>query len=481
MGEAPDWLREAWASGSTVGKASTPASPAADAQTLLSRAPSYAGPRPGAPVGPHWGLATQAAQKHGLDPSLLAAVWDFESSGNPGAINRSSGATGLGQVMPREAGPMFRDRPTRQELLDPATNAEWSARILKSGLDRYGSEDKALAAYLGAIDARGNITGAVDAKGTGGNQYIRTVRERQQRYAAAAGPPAVGPGAVPSAAPPALGGHAGAPDWLREAWSAGSTVGRGIAGGASTAPAAGPSARRVPSTTARPPATGPSEPGAAPGSSRAGSSWPRPSCGKPYIWGSAGGRSNFSLDAPGYDCSGFTSYVYKNAFGVNLPAFTGSAYPATKAVAPQEAQPGDLVFWNMGTPDPRRQHVAIYIGDGKVIQSGGQGDGVNIAPVGQMPGAEFRRSPAAYANYSAAPDPARVSTGSPDRPGAVWLQGTVARTPAAAAPAAVPDWLKDAWAAGSRSRKVDDEHGHPRRRGPSAGHRGGARAGGGAA
>jgi len=150
----------------------------------------------GRPVDPHLDLVRSTAAKHGLNPALLAGIWDFESSGNPSAVNKSSGATGLGQVMPRERG--FPDRPTQQQLLDPATNAEWSARILKSGLDRYGSEDKALAAYLGAIDARGNITGAVDANGTGGNTYIRTVRERMQRYGDLAGGATVAP---PAAAP----------------------------------------------------------------------------------------------------------------------------------------------------------------------------------------------------------------------------------------------------------------------------------------
>ena len=136
------------------------------------------------------------AGRYRLDPSLLSGVVDYESGWNPGAVNRSSGATGLGQVMPREAG--FPDRPSRQELLDPATNLDWSARILRSGLDRYGSEDKALAAYLGAIDARGNITGAVDANGTGGNRYIREVRARQARYPGLA--PDVPGGAEPWAA-----------------------------------------------------------------------------------------------------------------------------------------------------------------------------------------------------------------------------------------------------------------------------------------
>src|SRR5215213_11745111 len=118
----------------------------------------------------YWTKIKAAAERHGLDPTLLLGVVDFESGGDPSIRNKSSGATGLGQVMPREAGASFRDRPTAEALKDPDTNLEWAARILKSGLDRYGTEDKALAAYLGSIDARGNITGAVDANGTGGNQ-----------------------------------------------------------------------------------------------------------------------------------------------------------------------------------------------------------------------------------------------------------------------------------------------------------------------
>lgn len=364
--------------------------------------PAAAPSRGSGPASAYWSLAQDVAGRHGLDPSLLAGVWDFESSGNPGAINRSSGATGLGQVMPRERG--FPDRPTQQQLLDPATNAEWSARILKSGLDRYGSEDKALAAYLGAIDARGNITGAVDANGTGGNQYIRTVRERQQKYGPAVTARLTGAAAEVRAAP-----RAGeAPAW----WSAVSDQ----------------VASSQPARASGSPVTADPAQQAKPGDTPDWLQLAQTQLGKPYIWGSAGGRTNFSLNAPGYDCSGFVAQVYKNAFGVDIPAFTGSAYPSTKAVNAQEAQPGDLVFWNMNTPDPRRQHVALYIGGGKVIQSGGAGDGVNIAPVTQMPGAEFRRSPAAYAQYgggSGAPGRQLPAT-APEQPQTLTLQGTAA-------------------------------------------------------
>jgi cell wall-associated NlpC family hydrolase len=115
---------------------------------------------------------------------------------------------------------------------------------------------------------------------------------------------------------------------------------------------------------------------------------------KPYIWGSAGGRSDFSTDAAGFDCSGFVSYVMKTGFGVDLPAYTGSAYTQTRALGPNEQpRPGDVVFYNMNTPDPHQQHIALYIGDGQIIQAGGTARNVNVAKANQSVGSapEYRR------------------------------------------------------------------------------------------
>ena len=88
------------------------------AAAARSSAPDVA-PNQGQPVAGvagQYALIKDAAGKYGLDPTLLAGIVDAESSGNAAAINRASGATGLGQVMPRERG--FADRPTQQELRD---------------------------------------------------------------------------------------------------------------------------------------------------------------------------------------------------------------------------------------------------------------------------------------------------------------------------------------------------------------------------
>jgi len=123
--------------------------------------------------------------------------------------------------------------------------------------------------------------------------------------------------------------------------------------------------------------------------------------GKPYIWGSgsgAGGRGTGDIDPAtgiprGFDCSGFVSYIYENALGIKLPAQTASAYDATRPISATEARPGDVVLYNMGDPDPHVQHIAIYLGDGKIIQSGGGVQrNVNIGDLGGPGSFEFRRA-----------------------------------------------------------------------------------------
>lgn len=73
----------------------------------------------------------------------------------------------------------------------------------------------------------------------------------------------------------------------------------------------------------------------------------------------------------GFDCSGFTSFVF-NALGAEIPRTSASQYLVGQAVAKQDLQPGDLVFFN--TNGRGVSHVGIYIGNNTFAHSAsGQG------------------------------------------------------------------------------------------------------------
>jgi cell wall-associated NlpC family hydrolase len=64
----------------------------------------------------------------------------------------------------------------------------------------------------------------------------------------------------------------------------------------------------------------------------------------------------------GFDCSGFTSFVFKT-FKISLPRTSGEQSKVGKKVAKDDLQAGDLVFFN--TNGRGVSHVGIYVGDGK--------------------------------------------------------------------------------------------------------------------
>lgn len=102
--------------------------------------------------------------------------------------------------------------------------------------------------------------------------------------------------------------------------------------------------------------------------------------GTPYVWG--GGDANGPTvgvnggSMSGFDCSGLVLYAFAGV-GISLPHYTGYQYQRGTPVAPSEAQRGDLLFWGPGGS----QHVAIYLGDGMMIEAPQAGQNVQIAPV----------------------------------------------------------------------------------------------------
>ncbi|MEK4029589.1 NlpC/P60 family protein [Pseudobacillus sp. FSL P4-0506] len=88
--------------------------------------------------------------------------------------------------------------------------------------------------------------------------------------------------------------------------------------------------------------------------------------GVPYVWG--------GTTPKGFDCSGFTSYVFRNTAGIELPRISRDQQDVGKRIPTNQVQPGDLVF--RGNP---AYHVGIYIGGGKYIHAPHTGDVVKIS------------------------------------------------------------------------------------------------------
>lgn len=73
----------------------------------------------------------------------------------------------------------------------------------------------------------------------------------------------------------------------------------------------------------------------------------------------------------GFDCSGFTSYVYKK-YGVSLSRTAAGQYSNGVSVSKGELQPGDLVMFGKSGIN----HVGIYIGGGKMVHAANPSRGV---------------------------------------------------------------------------------------------------------
>jgi len=78
----------------------------------------------------------------------------------------------------------------------------------------------------------------------------------------------------------------------------------------------------------------------------------------------------------GLDCSGLVRYVFKEAWGTDLPRTSAEISRVGEKVEKVDLQPGDLVFYN--TLRRGFSHVGIYLGDKKFIHSPSAGGQVRI-------------------------------------------------------------------------------------------------------
>lgn len=94
--------------------------------------------------------------------------------------------------------------------------------------------------------------------------------------------------------------------------------------------------------------------------------------GGTYVWGGK------ELTAEGgVDCSGYTMCLYR-MFGVSLPEFSGDQATVGVTVNEDTIRPGDLIFY-VGRYPGVIGHVAIYIGNGKIIHAASESKGICVS------------------------------------------------------------------------------------------------------
>ncbi len=75
---------------------------------------------------------------------------------------------------------------------------------------------------------------------------------------------------------------------------------------------------------------------------------------------------NGGADPAGFDCSGFTQYVFAR-YGVALPREVSDQYQVGTPIEPRDLQPGDLIFFT--TVSPGASHVAIAVGGDQFVHA----------------------------------------------------------------------------------------------------------------
>ncbi len=79
----------------------------------------------------------------------------------------------------------------------------------------------------------------------------------------------------------------------------------------------------------------------------------------------------------GFDCSGLMIYAFAAA-GIELDHYSGYQYQAGQPVPLTGMRRGDLLFWQ---DSGSTHHVALYLGDGKMVEAPYSGSSVRVTPV----------------------------------------------------------------------------------------------------
>ena len=132
----------------------------------------------------------------------------------------------------------------------------------------------------------------------------------------------------------------------------------GSTSGTTGTPTSDPTPEPTPTTPpSSPPTTDPPAPASG---AKAAIAFARAQIGDPYVWAAAGPNA--------WDCSGLTMGAWR-AGGISLPHYAAAQYLQSTAISQSSLRPGDLVFWGSAGSPSSIYHVALYVGNGMIIQA----------------------------------------------------------------------------------------------------------------
>lgn len=318
--------------------------------------------------------AQKFATKYGIPYNIYASLIQQESGWNPEARS-PVGAYGYTQLMPQTAKGLGVN-PT-----DPIQNLEGGAKYLRMQYDRFGSWDKALAAYNagpGAVAKYGGVPPYAETQ-----NYVKAIVAMAHKAGGFGPAPAgTGPTPDPSALPgmesPRPGLQLSSAQLLKDSMpspTAVATLNR-LGGMAGKALQAATADIPLPKTIAKLPSglgvqvdhEGPLAPGAGTVIKQA-----EQFLGTPYHWGGADPKT-------GFDCSGFVQWLYARQ-GVKLGRTTYDQVNEGQRVDnPDKLRPGDIVFFSKGGDV---HHEGLYIGNGQFIHAPHTGDVIKISSLSE--------------------------------------------------------------------------------------------------
>ena len=101
--------------------------------------------------------------------------------------------------------------------------------------------------------------------------------------------------------------------------------------------------------------------------------------GTPYVWGGNG--------KGGVDCSGLVAWAFNHGAGKHLPRVSYQQANSGKRVKLSALRPGDLVAWDNSSRNNGADHIAVYVGNGQIIEAARPGTNVRRRKLGHNEGA----------------------------------------------------------------------------------------------